>query len=158
MAQQMLLKFKKKPELPGAELLQILKMKSENGEAIIGRGIIWSREEREKLIDAIRNHGRDWQIIVPMIPSRNRAQICAMAQCLMLKFEKKPHLPGADILPILKDKKHTKNAWTNEETQKLIDGLKKYGKDFKKLSEYIESRDYLQVRYQVNAMKKKSTE
>ena len=67
----------------------------------IGRGIVWTKDETDSLIRAIRQHGRDWPSVVPLIPTRNRAQICAMAQLFQKRFEKNSDLPGSDILPAL---------------------------------------------------------
>ena len=62
------------------------------------------KEETDQFVEAIRKHGRDWSSVYPLIPTRTKSQIRAMAQFLKIKFEKSPNLPDSDILTQLKDK------------------------------------------------------
>ena len=59
----------------------------------------------------------------------------------MIKFEKKPNLPGSDILPILKGK--AKRDWTDVNQSTLEKGLREYGRDLPKLEQLfpVMSRD-----------------
>ena len=82
--------------------------------------------------------------------------IRSMAQCLTLKFEKKPDLPGADILPILKDKASTvRGDWTQVDKLTLEKGLLEHGKDLKKLMQLFPTKNVTQVRWRVRCLVKK---
>lgn len=41
---------------------------------------------------------------------------------------------------------HTNGRWTSEEHRLFIEGLAKYGKDWKKIEEFIQTRDGAQIR------------
>ena len=66
MAQSLMFKFEKHPELPGSDILPNLKGKSRLFRP-------WTAEEKQTLIEAIREHGKDWKKIVPKFANRERA-------------------------------------------------------------------------------------
>ena len=77
-----------------------------------------------------------------------------MAQCLQKKFEKKPDLPGSDIVPILLERIKNRSEWTEEEKAKLKEGIIKYGKDVQKLSLLLPTKKPEAIRFKVQTMVK----
>ena len=65
----MLAKFEDDPELPGADVLSILKG-NDSGSRL-------TEEEQKKLIDVFTEHGKDWKKIIPLLPNRSRSQVCS---------------------------------------------------------------------------------
>ena len=55
-------------------------------ERTIGGRKAWLQEDISTLIQGIRDHGRDWSKIVPLLPDRNRKEIQSMTTSLMMKF------------------------------------------------------------------------
>ena len=47
---------------------------------------VWPKEDISTLIQGIRENGKDWAKIVPLLPSRNRSNIQSMATSLKMKF------------------------------------------------------------------------
>ena len=146
--------MKDSTDVPAKEVLSQLGCNDD--QQLSGRGLRWTPQETNSLIEAIRKHGRDWSKIVPLIPSRNPGMIRSMAQSLMIKFEKKPDLPDADILPILKDKTpFLKGDWTDENQQTLEKGIRENGKDLVKLNQLFPMMNITQIRWRVHCLQKK---
>ena len=70
MAQALKIKFEKSPDLPGSDILPLLKDKCTGTR---GKGTAWTEDEMSSLIEAIRINGRDWQSVALLVPTRNRA-------------------------------------------------------------------------------------
>ena len=105
----------------------------------------WNEEEQRKLIGVLKEHGRDWKKVLPLFENRNRAQVTSMVYILMKKFQKNSELPGADLLSTLTPRS-MKARWTKDELEKLFEGLRKFGKDWQKIADYVGSRDAISTR------------
>ena len=106
------------------------------------------------LIQGIRDHGKDWSKLMSLIPTKGKSQIRSMTQNLISKFEKKPDLPGSDILPILKERADNRTNWTEEEKVKLEEGIIKYGRHVQKLSHLIPTQKPAAIRFRLLTMTK----
>ena len=71
-----------------------------------------------------------------------------MAKTLIRRYEKNPKLPGAELLPILKEraKNGRESAWPKDKLEKLLEGLRIYGKDWNKIAKYTGSKSSLSLR------------
>ena len=62
----------------------------------------WSETERKQLIQALRDHGKNWVKLTKAVPSRVKSQVEGYCRVnLMRNWTKNPTLPDADLLPIL---------------------------------------------------------
>ena len=84
MAQQLMIKFEKDPTREGADILPIMQDRSRWTSAAERRA--WPKEEIQTLIQGIREHGKVWPKITPLIPKKNIDQIRSMATSLKMKF------------------------------------------------------------------------
>ena len=82
---------------------------------------------------------------MPLFENRNRTQVRSMAYTLMKKFQKNSDLPDADVLSTLAQRS-TASRWTKDELEKLFEGLRKFGKDWQKIANYVGSRDAISTR------------
>ena len=62
----------------------------------------WTKDEQEKFIDAVREHGRNWKKIADIVSTKDINSVRSHAIQMRIKFEKHPELEGADIVTILK--------------------------------------------------------
>ena len=76
-----------------------------------------------------------------------------MAHTMRKRCEQDPQLPGAYIFTTIK--RIGESKWTNEELEKFVDAIREHGKDFKKVSARIGTKDFKQTRVQVEIMKVK---
>ena len=86
---------------------------------------LWSDEEQIRFIAATKVFGRDWTRVSEHVASRDYSAVQQFSATLKYTFQDDSTLPGADILPILED---VRPGWTNEETTRLVEGIRKYGK------------------------------
>ena len=84
-----------------------LKYKQKNGDPITRQG--WSQEEQEMLIDAIRDHGKNWKKITEIVGTRDKNAVCSYAFGLRTKLMNNPTMYGQDILPILQSNNRCKD-------------------------------------------------
>jgi hypothetical protein len=91
----------------------------------------WRAEEDAKLTDAIRNYGKDWVAVAPMVPGRTNLQCRQRWVYLNPSVDRTPESTG---------------FWTPEEDAKLIEGLQKHGKNWVAVAELVPGRTNGQCR------------
>jgi hypothetical protein len=94
-----------------------------------GRTGKWTKEEESKLTNAVKKHGNNWVTIAAVIPGRTNVQ-CRQR--------------WADKLDPNTNRKMGK--WTAEEDAKLVDAVKKCGKDWVAVAALVSGRTNVQCR------------
>ena len=94
----------------------------------------WSNIEDEKLIEAVKKLGtNDWQAISDFVGNGRTKSQCSQ------RWER-------TLDPTI-----SREEWSHEETQKLINAVKKYGlKSWVKVAKFVGSRSDVQCRYKYN--------
>ena len=90
----------------------------------------WSESDKEKFDAAIRTCGRNWKQVTDFIGTKTYDQV--------FKYGTKT-IKQEDISDDLKEilDNRCNNLWSNEEINKFKEGLRLYGKDWKKVQEHI---------------------
>jgi hypothetical protein len=91
----------------------------------------WTTEEGAKLIEAVKKCGKDWAAVAALVPDRTRVQ-CRQRWI----FSADPSI----------DRVIGKCKWTLEEDAKLIDAVKKCGKDWATVAALVPGRTNEQCR------------
>ena len=94
----------------------------------------WSDAEIERFNDAYSQYGRKWVKVAREIGTRTNVQV--------KNFFSKKQNPNK-----------TCTYWTDRESRKLNEAVKMYGKDYKKIAEYIGTRNELQVSSRIYSLK-----
>ena len=63
----MLAKIKKEKEHPDSDLLTILKKDKDSH---------WSKDEQSRLIEGLREHGRNWDKVTAHVATRKKKAVC----------------------------------------------------------------------------------
>ena len=66
------------------DLSKALKLTADRTSTVVNRA--WPKEDISTLIQGIREHGRNWSLIAPLLPERNRSNIQSMTTSLKSKF------------------------------------------------------------------------
>ena len=120
--------------LPGAEILPILED--------VRPG--WTKEEVTLLVESIRKYGKNWKKIVPLFETKSRFHVCSYAR--YLKITDKLDEEILTILNIPSDTRNNGLSWTNDERNKLIEGIRMFGKDWRQITDHVGSRNLNCVR------------
>ena len=94
----------------------------------------WSLQEKQELLEAIRVHGKDLNKLQQMFPQRSRRKIAQTMRHLVGKY---------DDLKLEKNSENTTSRpdrWTNEEYERLFNGILKWGKSPGQLVEMVGNR------------------
>jgi hypothetical protein len=94
---------------------------------IVGR---WKPEEDEKLIDAVRKHGKKWVTVATLVPGRTEKQ-CRSRWTQALD-------------PVITGK--TAGRWKPEEDAKLIEAVKRHGENWVAIAVMVSGRTNQQCR------------
>ena len=121
------------------------------------RRIAFTTEERCLFFEGLRAYGKDLFSIQQLLPQKTTIQLSGFATNMRHKLNKHPYLETSkEFLDILNGTES--NYWTREEIQKLKDGLRLYGRNCDKVSEYIGTKRVSQVRNKCTLMAKKLRE
>ena len=109
----------------------------------------WTQKESELFIEAVRLYGKNYdQIMAHMGGSRNRDQVRGNAFGLAQLLKQNPDHPDHDVLEILTKPATEMGKWSDEENRLFEKASKLYGKDFDKISFYMNgSKNAYQCRY-----------
>ena len=89
----MRLELEKNSELPGTDILSTLqKVRA------VSR---WTDEERDKFVEAVRLHGKNWPKVTQQISTRDISQVRSYSTVFRNLCKKNPEISGMDILPLL---------------------------------------------------------
>ena len=91
----------------------------------------WTDEENMQIKHAIKTFGKDYDKISAVIQSKSQEEIVQKCNQLM-RFQGKDSAQHMDVQPIL-EQSCSKNVWSDEETDLLVEGLKQHGKNYTKL-------------------------
>jgi L-rhamnose mutarotase len=119
-----------------------------SGSATVGK---WTAEESALFEKGLVEYGKDWKRIQKMVPTRTLTQIRTHAQKRfkkMARLEQLAREPDDGLLPLpsTEDVEISVGKWRPEEQQAFKDGLKAYGRNFKRISRLIPTRTPVQVR------------
>ena len=99
-------------------------------------------------LDALEKHKKNWSAIEPLFPDKNRKQLQNHFKDTRSQVRINPNLPGSklEVFKILRSiNKKPKQDWTEEENNKLVEGVLLYQKDWQKVADHVGSRSWLQV-------------
>ena len=89
----------------------------------------WSDEESAMIVKATQKPGWTNQDLHKLFPDRSKSAI--LGKLKQLRGKTKSAEPG----------KNTHRRWTDEETQKFITGIKRFGNDFEKIAKHVGTRN-----------------
>jgi len=79
------------PNIEGADLLQIMRRVQKNTN-------LWTKDEQEKFITAMRIHGKNWAKIAEFVGTRDQQQCRSHRQKFVQRIKADPTIVGADLL------------------------------------------------------------
>ena len=104
-------------------------------------------------------HGKQWDKLVAHVSTHDKSEIKNQAKRLKKKFERDHNLLGADILPILQKKSEkfaNRSWWTQDEYNKLIEGIREYGRgDWNKVTALVATKNKNAVCHKAESLKLK---
>jgi hypothetical protein len=100
----------------------------------------WTAEENAKLVDAVKKHGKDWDVVAALVPGKTRVQ-CRIRWV---------NYADPSIVRAM-------GKWTTEEDAKLIDAVKKCGKDWGAVAALVPGRTNEQCGHRWGAVRLATT-
>ena len=95
----------------------------------------WTEEEIERFDNAYNQYGRQWVKVARKVGTRTIQQVKG--------FFRGHQTPNKTCI----------TNWTDRESRKFIEAVKMYGKNYKKIAEFVGTRNYDQVSYRVSNLK-----
>ena len=96
----------------------------------------WTDDETEKLIEALKKHGRNWHKVAAHVATKRKFAVRKQAKLLRKEAEENPELPGSEVLLSLRFtiNKESSVEWTEDEKQRLIESIRLHGRQWSKVS------------------------
>ena len=108
----------------------------------------WTAEEHKACMKAIQKHGRNFNLIVEAMKTKTKAQIRSRLKYLQTITDKEQHPDRATIQAF--EKQRTPYCyWTSREDKVFVKAVKRYGKNYKMISNSVKTKTAAQVRRRV---------
>ena len=101
---------------------------------------------------AIKKHGPNYKLIEEAVKSRSFGVIKSRIVRLLKDIKMNKHHPDRDILREFAKKRTTKTKWKHKEIDVLMRAANKFGKDYKMISNAVQTKTVDQIRGKVFQM------
>ena len=93
-----LMKYQNKPHLPDAQIMvEKLSVSLPRGKNA-GKLSLWSDDEKARFIEAVKTFGKNFDKITEHVGTKDIEMIKRYCGSQLMKYQKKPHLPDAEIM------------------------------------------------------------